>query len=176
MSKIAVILASGYEDSEYSKPAEAFKIAGHTLTHIGLTREETVHGEHHISSVKLEKTFSDVQPEQFDALFIPGGYSPDRLRADQSAVSFVEKFFKSNKLVFAICHGPQILITANLLKGRTLTGWKSIRQDIINAGGNFVDLDVVKDGNLVTSRNPHDIPVFVDTCLRMLDESRTARY
>jgi protease I len=176
MAKIAVILASDYEDSEYSKPAEAFNIAGHTLTRIGITSGETVLGKHNTSSVKIEKSFTDVKPEQFDALFIPGGYSPDKLRGDKSAVSFVERFFNSNRPVFAICHGPQILITANVLKGRTLTGWKSIEQDIKNAGAKFVDMEVVKDGKLITSRSPQDIASFVDACLRMLDEIVSVRY
>jgi protease I len=151
-------------------------LAGHTLTHIGIMGGETVHGKNNTSSVNIEKSFLDVKPEQFDALFIPGGYSPDKLRIDKSAVSFVEKFFNSNRPVFAICHGPQILITANVLKGRTLTGWKSIEQDIKNAGAKFVDMEVVKDGKLITSRNPHDIPSFVDACLRMLDETASVRY
>jgi protease I len=175
MAKIAVIIAEDFEDSEYSKPAEAFQIAGHKLTHIGLSRGVTVHGEQNSASAKIDKSFSDVDPSEFDALFIPGGYSPDRLRADSSAVSFVEKFVKSNKPVFAICHAPQILITAGVLKGRTVTGWKSIVQDIKNAGAKFVDMEVVKDGNLISSRNPHDIPVFIDTCLRMLDEVSSIR-
>ncbi len=173
MANIAVILASDFEDSEYSKPASAFTTAGHKLTLIGLFRDETIYGKHKSASAKIEKTFSDVTITQFDALFIPGGYSPDRLRIDPSAVSFVEQFFKSNKPVFAICHAPQILITAGVLKGRTVTGWKSIEQDIKNAGASFVDQEVVKDQNLISSRSPKDIPAFVDACLRMLSETAT---
>ncbi|HEX2957519.1 MAG TPA: type 1 glutamine amidotransferase domain-containing protein [Chitinispirillaceae bacterium] len=175
MTNIAVIIAEDFEDNEYSKPAEAFKSAGYTLTHIGLSREGTVHGKHHMVSVKTDKSFSDVESLDFDALFIPGGYSPDRLRIDSSAVSFVERFVKSNKPVFAICHAPQILITAGVLKGRTVTGWKSIEQDIKNAGAKFIDSEVVKDGNLISSRSPHDIPAFIDACLRMLAEVSSSR-
>lgn len=171
MAKIAVIIAEDFEDSEYSKPAEAFKLAGYELTHIGLSRNTTVHGKHNTAFALIEKSFSDVDIDDFDALFIPGGYSPDRLRIDASAVAFVEEFVKSNKPVFAICHAPQILITAGVLKGRTVTGWKSIEQDIKNAGAKFVDMEVVKDGNLISSRSPHDIPAFIDACLRMLDET-----
>jgi protease I len=175
MANIAVIIAEDFEDSEYSKPVEAFEITGHKVTHVGLSLGATVHGKHNTASAKIEKSFSDVDPSQFDALFIPGGYSPDRLRIDPTAVAFVEKFVKSNKPVFAICHAPQILITAGVLKGRTVTGWKSIEQDIKNAGAKFVDMEVVKDGNLISSRNPHDIPAFVDACLRMLDETASSR-
>jgi protease I len=171
MAKIAVIIAEDFEDSEYSKPAEAFQIAGHKLTRIGISKGTRVHGEHKSASAKIDKSFSDVDIADFDALFIPGGYSPDRLRVDSSAVAFVENFVKSNKPVFAICHAPQILITAGVLKGRTVTGWKSIEQDIKNAGAKFVDMEVVKDGNLISSRSPNDIPAFIDACLRMLDET-----
>jgi protease I len=171
MANIAVIIAEDFEDSEYSKPVEAFQRAGHKTTRIGLSRGAIVHGEHNSASAKIDKSFSDVDPSDFDALFIPGGYSPDRLRTDSSAVAFVEKFVNSNKPVFAICHAPQILITAGVLKGRTVTGWKSIVQDIKNAGAKYVDMEVVKDGNLISSRSPHDIPAFIDACLRMLDET-----
>jgi protease I len=101
-------------------------------------------------------------------LLIPGGYSPDKLRVDDDAVDFVREFMHKDKPVFTICHGPQILITAKALEGRTLTGWKSIAQDIIYAGGNFVDREVVVDGNLVSSRSPRDLPAFIEACLGKL--------
>jgi protease I len=99
---------------------------------------------------------------------IPGGYSPDRLRVSEHAVTFVRDFVNSGKPVFAICHAAQLLITAQVLQGRTVTGWKSIVQDIKNAGANFVDQEVVEDGNLITSRNPQDIPAFVERSLKKL--------
>ncbi len=106
--------------------------------------------------------------KDFDALLIPGGYSPDKLRADEDAVRFVKDFVESGKPVFSICHAPQLLITAQVLKGRKVTGWKSIVQDIKNAGAIFLDQEVVEDGNLISSRSPQDIPAFIRAMLKKL--------
>ncbi|MED2932324.1 DJ-1/PfpI family protein, partial [Bacillus wiedmannii] len=111
----------------------------------------------------------DVSPENFDALFIPGGFSPDILRADERFVRFSKAFMDTKKPVFAICHGPQLLITAQTLEGRDVTGYKSIEVDLKNAGGNFHDKEVVVCQNqLVTSRQPEDIPAFIEESLRIL--------
>jgi protease I len=118
--------------------------------------------------VKIDKAVGDVSVEDFDALLIPGGYSPDQLRVDEKAVRFAGDFVKSGKPVFAICHAGQLLVTAQVLKGRRFTGYKSIVQDIKNAGAEFVDQEVVVDGNLVSSRNPNDIPAFVKEALKKL--------
>jgi protease I len=168
MNRIAVLIDNDFEDSEYSEPAKAFKQAGHQLIHVGLNRGDTVRGKKIHTPVKLEQSAADTSADEFDALFIPGGYSPDRLRVDDNAVNFVRQFAQSNKPIFAICHGPQLLITAQALKGRTVTGWKSIIQDIKNAGAKFVDQEVVEDGNLITSRKPDDIPAFVNCSLKKL--------
>lgn len=176
MSKIAVLITNFFEDSEYTKPAEAFKKAGNELIHVGFKEGQTVEGKKEGTKVKIDKAVADVSIDDFDALLIPGGYSPDQLRVDETAVSFAGDFVKSGKPVFAICHAPQILITAQVLRGRTITGYTSIIQDIKNAGANFIDKEVVVDGNLVSSRNPNDIPAFIDASLRKLDEAqRTAK-
>jgi protease I len=106
--------------------------------------------------------------DDFDALLIPGGYSPDKLRVYEEAVRFVKDFVESGKPVFTICHGPQLLITAQVLKGRTITGYTSIIQDIKNAGATFVDADVVVDKNLISSRTPADLPSFIAAALNAL--------
>ncbi|WAC09045.1 MAG: type 1 glutamine amidotransferase [Thermodesulfobacteriota bacterium] len=168
MAHIAVIIDNMFEDSEYTEPAKAFKAAGHQLTHIGLKENTTVKGKNKGTTVKIEKAVRDVFEKDFDALLIPGGYSPDHLRADEATVEFVKKFFESNKPVFAICHGPQLLITAKVLNGRTVTGWKSIIQDIKNAGAKFLDQEVVEDGNLISSRHPGDLPMFISASLKHL--------
>lgn len=168
MSKIAVIITDMFEDSEYFRPAEAFKKAGYQLVHVGLIKGQTVKGEKEATPVKIEKAAKDVSVDEFDALLIPGGYSPDRLRVDENAVQFVRRFVESGKPVFAICHAPQLLITAQVLKGRKITGWKSIIQDIKNAGAEFVDQEVVQDGNLISSRSPADLTAFIQACLRRL--------
>lgn len=168
MKKIAVIITDLFEDVEYTQPAEAFQEAGHELKHIGLIAGETVKGKRDSTPVIVDTTFENVSVEDFDALFIPGGYSPDKLRADDKAVEFTRQFFESGKPVFAICHAPQILITADVIKGRKITGWKSIIQDIKNAGAEFVDKEVVIDGNLISSRQPGDLPAFIEASLNKL--------
>lgn len=116
----------------------------------------------------IDKSVSEVEVDDFDALLIPGGYSPDKLRVDEDAVRFTADFVTSGKPVFAICHAGQLLVTARVLQGRRFTGYKSIVQDIKNAGAEFLDQEVVVDGNLISSRNPDDIPAFIAASLKML--------
>lgn len=170
MANIAVLITNFFEDSEYTKPAEAFKNAGHKLVHLGLKAGETVKGKREDTPVKIDMEGKDASIDDFDALFIPGGYSPDQLRVDEAIVKFTRDFVQSGKPIFAICHAPQLLITADVLKGRRITGWKSLIQDIKNAGAEFIDKEVVEDRNLITSRNPGDIPAFVSTSLKKLEE------
>jgi protease I len=168
MSTIAVIITDMFEDSEYSQPAKAFKEAGHKLVHVGLEQGETVKGKKDGTPVVIDKAVRNVSVDDFDALLIPGGYSPDKIRVDENAVKLARDFVNSGKPVFAICHAAQLLITADVLRGRTMTGWKSIVQDIKNAGAHYVDQKVVVDGNIVSSRQPSDIPDFVAAALKKL--------
>jgi len=165
MAKIAVIIDDMFEDVEYTEPADAFRGEGHELMHIGLKQGKKVKGKKKGTEVTIDRSVKDVSPDQFDALLIPGGYSPDRLRADKDAVIFTRKFLDSGKPVFSICHGPQLLISANRIRGRKMTGWKSIVQDIKNAGALFEDKKVVVDGNLISSRRPSDLPAFIEAAL-----------
>jgi protease I len=168
MAKIAAILTDKFEDSEYEKPAEAFRNAGHKVITIGIKPGKKVVGKSEGLEVEIEKGL-DTPTNEFDALLIPGGYSPDKLRVHKLAVDWVRKFANSGKPVFTICHGPQLLISADVLKGRRITGYASIIPDIRNAGAEFEDKEVVVDNNLVSSRNPRDIPVFIKACLNELD-------
>jgi protease I len=168
MSRIAVIIDEWFEDSEYTEPAKAFKAAGHDVVTVGLEKGKTVRGKKNNTPVVVDLAVADVGIEDFDALLIPGGYSPDKLRAHDALVRFVRDFTRSGKPVFSICHGPQILITADVLKGRKITGWKSVIQDIKNAGAEFLDQEVVVDGNLVSSRFPGDLPAFIRASLGAL--------
>jgi len=169
MSKIAVIIDDMFEDVEYTRPVEAFKKEGHELVHVGLKEGKEVTGKKKGTKVRIDKSVDDVSPDQFDALLIPGGYSPDKLRAHPNAVTFTRKFLDSGKPIFSICHGPQLLISANRIKGRKLTGWKSIVQDIKNAGALYENKEEVVDGNLISSRQPSDIPAFIRAALDRLD-------
>lgn len=168
MSRIAVVVTDWFEDSEYSEPAEAFVEAGHELVLVGLEAGQVVKGKKDQTPLKIEKAVKDVSASDFDALLIPGGYSPDKLRVDPDAVRFAREFVQSDRPVFSICHAPQLLITADVLRGRTLTGYTSIIQDIKNAGAEFVDKEVVVDRNLVSSRNPGDLPAFIRASLGKL--------
>jgi len=172
MKKIVVLIEDMFEDVEYAKPAAAFIKAGHKLVHVGFQKGKTVTGKKGETTVCIDKSIREVTIDDFDALFIPGGYSPDRLRVDPSVVRFVKEFVESGKPVFAICHAPQLLITAQVLQGRTVTGWKSIIQDIKNAGATYIDEEVVEDRNLITSRGPGDIPAFIKASLKKLKGSK----
>jgi len=167
MSKIAVLIDNKFEDSEYKKPATAYKKAKHELVIIGV-KKGIVTGEKAGLKVKVEKSVANVSVSDFDALFIPGGYSPDQLRSHDEVVSFVKQFGATGKPIFFICHGAQLLITADLLKGRKVTGWKSLIQDIKNAGAEYLDQEVVEDRNFISSRYPADIPAFIKASLNKL--------
>lgn len=170
MAKIGVIIDDMYEDSEYTEPVAAFKNEGHEVVHIGLEKGKKLKGKRNRSSIEIDKEIKDVSVDDFDALLIPGGFSPDKLRAHDAPVQFVREFVDSGKPVFSICHGPQLLITAEVLKGRIITGWKSIAVDIKNAGADYVDQEVVVDGNIISSRSPKDIPAFIKESLKQFSK------
>ncbi|MCG3086780.1 type 1 glutamine amidotransferase domain-containing protein [Sporosarcina cyprini] len=171
MAKIATVLTNLFEDSEYTEPASAYKEAGHDVVTIEKEAGKEVKGKQGQSTVKIDKGIDDVNPDDFDALFIPGGFSPDQLRADDRFVQFAKRFMDDKKPVFAICHGPQLLITAKTLEGRDATGYKSIQVDMEYAGAKFADKEVVVCQNqLVTSRTPDDIPAFVRESVKLLEK------
>lgn len=170
MAKIATVITNLFEDSEYTDPANAFKEAGHEVVTIEKEAGNEVKGKSEDTVVKIDKGIDEVNAEEFDALFIPGGFSPDQLRADDRFVDFTKKFMDAKKPVFAICHGPQLLITAKALEGRDATGYKSIRVDMEYAGAKFADKEVVVCQNqLVTSRTPDDLPAFIRESKKLLE-------
>ena len=169
MSHVAVIIDEMFEDSEYTEPAKAFEKAGHKLTHVGLEAGKTVKGKKDGTPVKIDQAIDGTSVGDYDALLIPGGYSPDKLRAHDNAVKFAREFMKSGKPVFAICHAGQLLVTADVIRGRKMTGWKSIVQDLKNAGAEYFDQEVVEDDNLVSSRHPGDLPAFIEASLKRLE-------
>ncbi|AQS45125.1 MULTISPECIES: type 1 glutamine amidotransferase domain-containing protein [Bacillus] len=165
--KIAVLMTDQFEDIEYTSPAEAFKEAGHSVVTIDLEAGKEVTGKHG-EKVKIDQAISDADPKEFDALLIPGGFSPDLLRGDDRPGEFTKAFVENQKPVFAICHGPQLLIDTDLLKGKDITGFRSIRKDLINAGANYKDEEVVVSHNIVTSRTPDDLEAFNRESLNLL--------
>ncbi|MCP3026874.1 type 1 glutamine amidotransferase domain-containing protein [Halobacillus sp. A5] len=169
MSKIACVMTSLFEDVEYTQPVDALSKEGHEVTTIEWEAGKEITGKQGQTKVTVDSSIDEVKPEDFDALLIPGGFSPDQLRADDKFVKFAKHFMDEKKPVFAICHGPQLLITAKSLEGRSATGFKSIAVDMEYAGVQFKDEEVVVCGNqLVTSRQPEDIPAFNQEASKLL--------
>jgi protease I len=168
MSRIAFVLADDFEDSEFKVPYERLKEAGHYITVIGTEAGKEVKGKRGKESFTIEKAPDEVDPGEFDALVVPGGYAPDKLRTDAGVVSFVRKVADDDKPVAAICHAGSLLIEADVVDGRTVTSWGSIRTDLENAGATWKDAEVVEDGNLITSRKPDDIDAFVEAVQKRL--------
>src|SRR2546429_4663008 len=168
--RIACVLDVDYEDSEFKQPYDAFKQAGHQFTIVGLDPGKELKGKKGTVTTRAEAGIDQVRPDQFDALLIPGGYSPDHLRANPKMVAFTKAFVDAAKPAFAICHGPQLLITAPVVQGRKLTAWQTIQDDLQQVGANVVDQEVVVDRNLVTSRKPADIPAFIRESLKLLEK------
>lgn len=171
MAAIAMPVAEDFEDSEFTVPFDRFKNAGHEVTVIGRKAGEIVIGKRGQSRATVDKVAADVDPSDFDALVIPGGYSPDHLRLDEDVVSFVRRFHDTGKPVAAICHAPWLLIEANVVDGRRVTSWPSMRTDLRNAGAQWVDQEVVIDGNLITSRKPADLEAFCNAILERLHDA-----
>jgi len=163
--RVAVLVTSGVEEVELVRPVNYLRDHGATAVIITPLPEEmsnvirSMNGNASGNSLYADKLLKDVKPDDFDALFIPGGFSPDHLRLAPGAVDFVKAF--ADKMIFAICHGPQLLISANLVKGRKITSWPALEIDMKNAGADWVNQPVVVDGNMITSRMPADIPEFV---------------
>lgn len=170
--RIACLLGPGFEDSEFKVPYDRFRAAGHQVTVIGVKKGDTLKGYKGKEQFTTEAAIDSVRPDEFDALFIPGGHSPDQLRADPRMVEFTKAF--ARKPIFAVCHGPQLLISAGLVQGRTLTAWPTIQSDMKMMNGvNVVDREVVVDGNLVTSRKPDDLDAFVRESLKMMQDGKS---
>ena len=175
--KIAILAADGFEQVELTKPRDALKDAG-AATWIVSVKSGKIQGMHHMEKgdqFDVDMTLDDADPESFDALLIPGGLpNPDTLRSTPEALEFTRHFFQEGKPVAAICHGPWVLIDAGVVRGRTLTSWPAIKTDVRNAGGKWVDEDVVVDNGLVTSRNPGDILAFNKKMIEEFAEGRHA--
>jgi protease I len=175
MARIAIIADDMFEDSELRQPYDRLREAGHEVVLVGQAEEKQITGKQGRERFTIERAASDVRADDFDALVIPGGYSPDKLRMSRAMVAFTRAFFDQGKLIAAVCHAPWMLIEADAVEGRTVTSWPSIRTDLINAGARWVDREVVEDGNLVTSRKPDDLPAFSETILRRLAEASAER-
>ncbi len=173
--KVAILVADGFEQVEMTKPREALEEA-EAETKIVSLKSGQIQGLHHADKgdkFDVDLTVTDARPEEFDALMIPGGlFNPDALRSNKDALEFARHFFRESKPVAAICHGPQVLISADLVRGRKMTSWPAIQADMRNAGARWVDEEVVVDNGLVTSRKPDDIPAFNQKMIEEFWEGR----
>ena len=173
--KVAILVANGFEQDEMTKPREALERAGARVALIS-PEEGKVKGWKHTQwgdEFPVDVSLDDAKPDEYDALLLPGGVmNPDTLRQIPAAIGFVKEFVHAVKPIAAICHGPWMLINAEGVAGRKLTSWGSIKIDLINAGAKWVDEEVVRDGQLVTSRKPDDIPAFNKAMIALFTESR----
>jgi len=167
--RIACLLAEGFEDSEFRIPYDRLKQAGYLVEIIGVNAGQKLEGERKRETATTDFGIDEVQVADYQGLLIPGGYSPDKLRADERFVAFVKEFDRTGRPLAAVCHGPQLLLAAELQRGRTLTAWKTVQSDLRQAGANVVDEQVVVDRNWITSRKPDDLEAFSARFIGELD-------
>ena len=167
---IAILATNGFEQVEMTQPRQAFNDAG-ASTYLISPAGEKVRGWNHFDKADefmVDLPLDKANPDDYDALLLPGGVAnPDQLRTNDTAVKFIKAFFEAGKPVAAICHGPWTLIEADAVKGRKVTSWSSLKTDLTNAGANWVDESAVVDGNLITSRNPDDLPNFINGAIAL---------
>ena len=171
MAKVAFVMDNVFEDSEFRLPYDRAKEVGHEVVVVGLEKGKQLEGKKGKEKVTTDVGVDEVSPDDFDGVVIPGGYSPDLIRSNESIVSFVRSLYEGKKPVAAICHAGWLLAEADIVKGKTVTSWPSIKTDLINAGANWVDQEVAEDGNLVTSRKPDDLEAFSKTFLAQLEQN-----
>ena len=161
--KVAILAADMFERVELEEPRKALESAGADVEVVSIHDGE-IRGFDHFdpaNTAEVDRTIEEASPDDYDALMIPGGVgNPDQLRGDENVVSFVREFNEAGKPLAVICHGPWVLVESGVVRGRRVTSWPTLETDIRNAGGEWVDAEVVVDGNLVTSRKPDDIPAF----------------
>jgi len=168
VARIAIIVDEMFEDSEFMEPFDRLRAAGHEVQIVGLAAKKKITGKRGTVTLTTDVAIRDVSSDQFEALVIPGGYSPDHLRTDPGMVRLTREMFESGKPVAAVCHAPWMLAEAGNARGHTMTSWPSLKTDLVNAGAHWVDREVVEDGNLISSRKPADLPKFCEAILRHL--------
>lgn len=168
MANVAMIVGPGFEDSEVRVPLDRLREAGHDVTLIGTQAGQDLTGKRGNETVRTDAAPTDRDPASFAALVLPGGHGPDKIRTDEDIVTFVRRFVDTGKPVAAICHGPQLLIEADAVRGKRMTSYASVKTDLKNAGADWVDEELVEDGALITSRKPDDLEAFSKALLARL--------
>lgn len=167
MGRVAFLVDNVFEDSEFQVPYDRVREAGHQAVIAGKSAGTEVTGKNG-TKITIEKGSADLVAGDVDAVVVPGGYSPDKIRTDERLVALTRQAYDAGKPVAAICHAGWMLAEADVVRGKTVTSVSSIRTDLVNAGATWVDKEVVEDGNLITSRTPADLPAFCDALLRQL--------
>ena len=167
--RIAMLAENGYEDLEVWYPMLRLQEEGATVDVIG-SGTSKVYKSKHGYPVRVDRDAANAEASDYDALIVPGGWAPDQLRRHQSVITFVKDIFSQEKVVGAICHAGSLLVSADVLRGKTATCFEAIKDDLINAGAEYVDREVVVDGNLITSRKPQDLPAFCRETINTLAE------
>lgn len=170
MAKVAFIVGEMFEDSEFQVPYDRVKEAGHEPVVIGVESGKKIEGKKGDVTLTTDVAIADVSAGEFDALVIPGGYSPDKIRTNEKMVRLTRDIFEARKPVAAICHAGWMLAEADVIRGKTVTSWPSIKTDLVNAGAEWVDQEVVEDDNLITSRMPDDLESFTKTLLSQIEQ------
>ena len=165
---IAILAEEEFEDAELMQPLRAMKDAGASVMIVGSGSKKSYRGKRGSAEVTADATADKVDAGQFDAIIVPGGYAPDKMRLHQPMIDLVRKANAAGKVIAAVCHGPQLLISAEVVKGRRVTSWPSVAVDLRNAGAIWVDQAVVRDGNIITSRKPADLPQFNEAIIEAL--------
>jgi len=158
--RIAILAEQDFEGVELMEPLKAMKEAGAQIFIVGSGSQTSYQGKRGKATIKVDIDADKVRADDFDAVIIPGGYAPDKMQLHQPMIDLVRKAHDLGRVIAAVCHGPQLLISAGIVSGRRLTSWPSVAIDLKNAGAIWVDEPLVKDGNIITSRRPSDLPVF----------------
>jgi protease I len=165
---IAIMVEEGFEDSELTVTLRTMKDAGARVVIVGSGSKQNYRGKRGSATIAVDTIADKVKPEDFDAIIVPGGYAPDKMRLYQLMIDLVKKAYDARKIIAAICHGPQLLISADIVRGCRVTSWPSIAVDLRNAGAIWVDEPVVRDNNIITSRRPFDLPKFNKAIIKAL--------
>jgi protease I len=165
---IAIMVEEGFEDSELTVTLRTMKDAGARVVIVGSGSKQNYRGKRGSATIAVDTIADKVKPEDFDAIIVPGGYAPDKMRLYQLMIDLVKKAYDARKIIAAICHGPQLLISADIVSGCRVTSWPSIAVDLRNAGAIWVDEPVVRDNNIITSRRPFDLPKFNKAIIKAL--------
>lgn len=165
MKKVAILVERDFQDLEVYYPYYRLKEAGYDVMVLGTGTAHTYFGKYGMA-IAVDANVEDMDPSQFSAVIIPGGWAPDHMRLHDSVIEFVRKLYQDQKIVAAICHGGWILASADIISGKRVTSYKAIKDDMIHAGGKYEDKELVQDGTIITSRKPDDLPAF---CKAILD-------